>query len=147
MSSNRHCIKSTALSAYIDDELSGIEKGELESHLETCGLCQQMLDDLQHLRRNLRAMPPATVGFDLTPILQRKLAADKQQSRTTRRWGVLPLSFAAALTVAFGILLGGVLANAPTRPSDMPQAMALFDPIPPGGLCIGLDSCYRKEKI
>ncbi len=47
-----------------------------------------------------------------------------------RRWGVLP-------TIAFGILLGSILANAPTRANTAPPAMALFDPIPPGGLCIG----------
>jgi anti-sigma factor RsiW len=147
MNSNRHCIKSTALSAYIDGELSDIETGELELHLETCDLCQSMLGDLQHLQRNLRAMSPAAVGFDLTAILQRKLAAGEKRSRLAPRWGVLPLSFAAALTVTFGILLGSVLANAPAWGNNAPQAMALFDPIPPGGLCIGLDSCYRKEKI
>ncbi len=145
MNSNRHCIKSTALSAYIDGELSDIETGELRSHLATCDLCQEMLEDSRYLRRDLRAIPCATVGFDLAPILQGKLAAHQQH--VARRWGALPLSFAASLTVALGILLGSILANAPTRANTAPPAMALFDPIPPGGLCVGLDSCYPKEKI
>jgi anti-sigma factor RsiW len=147
MNSSRHCIKSAALSPYIDGELSEIGIGEIELHLEMCNLCQEVLDDLLRLRRDLRTMPLATIGFDLTPILEGRLAADEQPSRAAPRWGVLPLSFAASLMVAFGILLGSILADAPTRVNSTPPAMALFDPIPPGGLCIGLDSCYPKEKI
>lgn len=147
MNSNWQCIKCTGLSAYIDGELSSMEMSELESHLQGCEVCREMLDEMWNLRSALRAMPAATLGFDLTPILQQRLAAGQERAHRPRRWGVLPLSFAASLTVAFGILLGSVLANAPPRASSPPPAMALFDAIPPGGLCIGLDTCYRKEKI
>lgn len=147
MNSNRRCIHSGTLSAYMDGELSDAEGRRLALHIENCGLCRETLDDMRRLSRHLQTLPAATLGFDLTPILEQRLAIGKENTSAPRRWGALPLSFAASLTAAFGILLGSVLADAPARAGDPPPAMALFDAIPPGGLCIGLDTCYRKEKI
>lgn len=147
MNSNRRCIESTTLSAYIDGELSDVEKGEFERHMEACEPCREMAGKLQHLRKDLKAMRPVAIGFDLTPVLQGKLATGKKRSRMAPPWGPLPLSFAATLTITIGILLGTVLADAPGRANKVPSAMALFDPIPPGGLCVAFDSCYPEKKI
>jgi anti-sigma factor RsiW len=41
------------LSAYLDGELSQVERQEVEAHLETCEACQELLEDFLQLKDNL----------------------------------------------------------------------------------------------
>lgn len=147
MNSTRYCINSVALSAYVDGELSDEETMVLERHIENCKPCQEMLRKLRCLRTNLQAMPIGAIGFDLTPVLQERRAARHKRSRMAPSWAVLPLSFAATITITVGILLGTFLSPTPAYSTTMPPAMALFDPIPPGGVCSGFESCYPNGRI
>ena len=44
------------LSGYLDEELSDDEKRQVESHLETCASCQEVLNQLRKIREETEAM-------------------------------------------------------------------------------------------
>jgi RNA polymerase sigma factor (sigma-70 family) len=46
------------LSAYLDGELSSVEKESVESHLEECPLCRLALDDMREASKSYRAFVP-----------------------------------------------------------------------------------------
>ena len=147
---NRHCRKGEDLSAYLDGELDGKARLELEAHLEGCPVCTEMLQGLRRLQVCFRSLPELEVGFDLAPVVMTELARRPPPARRPRfgfhLWQLLPVSFAAAATVSLGIFLGVSLTSRPDMGLTS-ASLAIFDPIPPGGICIGLASCYPKENI
>src|ERR1700741_1784576 len=46
-----------SLGAYLDEDLSGPDKADLEEHLRTCELCQKALADLKSFREELLQSP------------------------------------------------------------------------------------------
>ena len=145
---NKYCKKSEALSAYLDDELDGKSRLKFEMHLGGCFACKEMLQDLRCLRGCFQAMPQQEVGFDLAPGV---LAAAGRRASATRWprlnwWQLLPVSFTAAATISLGVFLGASLTS-PHDAEPVAPTLAMFDPIPPGGLCIGFAECFPKEKI
>jgi anti-sigma factor RsiW len=46
-----------AVSAYLDGELSALERRRAESHLAGCDVCRDELTDMMFVRARLRAMP------------------------------------------------------------------------------------------
>jgi RNA polymerase sigma factor (sigma-70 family) len=46
------------LSAYLDGELSPVEQGRVEAHLEECPLCRLALDDMREASKSYRAFVP-----------------------------------------------------------------------------------------
>lgn len=145
---NRNCRRSEELSAYLDGELDEKSRLKFETHLGGCFACKEMLQDLRCLRECFQSLPQQEMGFDLAPAV---LAESRRRAPPTRRpsfslWQLLPASFAAAATVSLGIFLGISLTSQPDAELAAP-ALAMFDPIPPGGVCIGFAGCYPKEKI
>lgn len=145
---NRNCRRSEELSAYLDGELDEKSRLKFETHLGGCFACKEMLQDLRCLRECFQSLPQQEIGFDLAPVV---LAEPRRRAPSTRRprfslWQLLPASFAAAATVSLGIFLGISLTSQPDAELAAP-ALAMFDPIPPGGVCIGFAGCYPKEKI
>jgi hypothetical protein len=63
--------------------------------------------------------------------------------RPTRWWGLLPVSIGAAASIGIGVIMGAALFGGAAA---MPRvtAMSVFDTLPPGGLCLGPQSCYSK---
>ena len=55
------CAESLRMQAYFDGELDALSAAETERHLEACGDCRALLDDLQRLRAVIRRdlAPPA----------------------------------------------------------------------------------------
>lgn len=145
---NRHCRNNEELSAYLDGELDGKSRLALETHLESCTACKDMLQDLHCLRACFQALPQQETGFDLTPGLLAELGRRAPPARRPHfgLWQWLPVSFAAAATLSLGIFLGASLAGRHDAGVTVPT-LAMFDPIPPGGVCIGFAGCYTKEKI
>ena len=45
------------IEAYIDDELTPVEQGQLEAHAATCAACAAELEDARRLVGTLRALP------------------------------------------------------------------------------------------
>lgn len=145
---NKHCRRSGDLSAYLDGELDEKSRLNLEMHLGDCFACKEMLQDLRCLHGHFQGLPQQEVGFDLAPLVLERL---ERSAPTTRwlhlsLWQLLPVSFTAVATVSLGVFLGISLIGKPDAAVATPS-LAMFDPIPPGGLCIGFAGCYPKEKI
>lgn len=146
------CFNSTQLSAYIDGELSPAARQKIEAHLEDCAACAALLQDLRALQADFRVLEHASVGFDLAPAIQGRLAGAEAQGRPAGRrfWPyAVPLSLAAGIaTLALGFSIGNLLLHKPSLEIATPTvAMTLFDPVPLGGVCIGDSSCYPDGKI
>ncbi len=144
---NKYCRRSEDLSAYLDNELDKKSRLKFEMHLDGCSACKEMLQDLHCLQGCFQSLPQQEVGFDLAPGV---LAAAGRRASATRWprlsfWQLLPVSFTAAATISLGIFLGTSLIS-PHDTEPVAPTLAMFDPIPPGGLCIGFAECYLKEK-
>lgn len=143
-----NCPRTEALSALIDGELRGAARAEIATHAETCPLCGAMLKDLAGLRLALRPLAAARVGFDLIPLIEGRLAPRGELRRPVRdrrwwqSWQVLPSGLAAAAVLTAGVYMGALLAAGSGVTVMQPVAMALFDLVPPGGLCVGSPSCF-----
>lgn len=146
-----HCPRTEQLSALIDGELASGAQEQATSHAAACPLCGAMLRDLTDLHVALRPLAAARVGFDLAPLVEQRLAAGgrrQQRGRAPRRWQgwrLVPSGLAAAGVLTAGVYLGALLAGGAGVAAARPAAMAVFDPVPPGGICVGLQSCYQQR--
>ncbi|HEX6007709.1 MAG TPA: zf-HC2 domain-containing protein [Burkholderiales bacterium] len=145
------CPRTEALSALIDEELAGGARSEMVTHAASCPLCGAMLADLQRLRVALKPLAAARPGVDLAPLIEQRLRdkgvpsdSSHRPSRVARPrspWTLFPVAITAAGALALGVYFGALLAGGGTASMLRPASMALFDPIPPGGLCVGLPAC------
>jgi anti-sigma factor RsiW len=53
------------VSAYLDGELSGVERREADSHLAGCDLCREELAGMAAIRARLRALPMLELPVEL----------------------------------------------------------------------------------
>lgn len=147
------CSRNADLSAYVDGELSNGERRRIEAHLASCGVCQGSLQDLRELKQAFQSLPLVAVGFDLTPLIQVRLAHIKPENRlwlAIRKIGAIwPVPIAAACTLLMGILLGSIFVNKLDSAIAVPGSrdMAIFDVMPPGGLCVGMKSCHSQVEL
>lgn len=144
----KHCGRDEQRSPYVDGELDESARRKFEQHLPGCSDCQGALEDLRALRLAFRSLPGPEVGFDLAPAI---LARARRRTPVTTRWlggwQLLPVSFAAAATLALGVFLGIGLHDVPEPQSGVPT-LALFEPLPPGSVCVGFFSgCYPEKEI
>lgn len=112
--------------AYLDDELAGEERRELELHLVDCGACKQHLDaertELAMLRAAL-APPPAPdivkarIARALDEEDRKELGDQKQRARSRLGRWLLPGSALAAAAAALMVFVGVGL-----RPPEARQA-------------------------
>ncbi len=141
------------LSAYADGELAGALRAGIEAHLQDCPGCTAALRELEALRGAFRALPPLAAGVDLAPVLWPRLERERAaglwpRAGAYRGWRLAPLSLAAAATVVIGVFLGTLLVHGPAPVGGAPgAAMALFDPVPPGGICLASRLCPPAGKI
>lgn len=146
------CPRIEELSALIDGELAGAAGVEIATHAASCPLCGVMLEDFGRLRVALRPLADARLGVDLVPLVEGRLRDPGEPPRSPARdhgrhgWRLLPAGVVAAGVLATGVYLGGVLAGGAAATVLQPAAMAMFDPVPPGGVCVGLPSCYPLGK-
>ena len=142
------CPRVDALSALLDGELAGPARDEIAGHAERCPLCGSMLRELTDLSTAMQPLATVRVGFDLTPLIEPRLPAREKSRRVPERgrswwqgWQLLPSGLAAAGVLTGGVYLGALLVGGGGVTATQHPAMALFDPIPPGGLCVGIKSC------
>ena len=146
------CPRTEQLSALIDDELPARPREEIESHAAACPLCGPMLRELTDLRLALRPLGEARPGIDLAPLVELRLArrARRPQAESDKPWWhvwpLLPSGLAAAGVLSAGLYLGALLAGGATVSATRLTTMAVFDPVPPGGICVGFQSCYSRGK-
>jgi hypothetical protein len=121
------------LSEYLDDELTPVERAQIEAHLSTCRECAETLEELRAVvtrAANLPARPPVT---DLWPGIEPRLSGRSDavlpfHARATRRFSfTLPQIVAAGL--ALMVMSGGgvwVLQHG-GRATSMPPVAAVND--------------------
>jgi hypothetical protein len=148
------CPRTEALSALIDEELVGSARSETITHAASCSLCGARLSDLQRLHVALKPLAVARPGIDLAPLIEQRLREKGPPLELSHRpshvprlrsaWTLFPVGITAAGALALGVYFGALLAGGGTATVLRPASMALFGPVPPGGLCIGLPSCDGK---
>lgn len=142
------CPRSAQISALIDDELAGDARDEIESHAAACPVCGAMLEDMTGLRSTLRPLAATRLDFDLAPRIEQRLAPRRRPQRAAparnwwHGWQLAPAGLAAAGVLAAGIYFGALLTGGSGAVATQSIAMAAFNPIPPGSLCLGAASCY-----
>lgn len=104
-----------ALSAYLDDELSGEERSQLEQHLRDCTPCTALLADLELLARAgaEEQVPPAP-----TDMSARIMAHIPRGVVERRRHWIYRMPLAAAASLAAVAVLWVVFQSAPAPLSD-----------------------------
>ncbi len=148
----RQCPRTEQLSALIDDELPARPREDIESHAAVCPLCGPMLRDLTELRLAIRPLVEAPPGIDLAPLIEERLAprAGRPKAKSEKPWWqfwpLMPSGLAAAGVLTAGVYLGALLAGGATVSATRLTTMAVFDPVPPGGICVGFQSCYSRGK-
>ncbi|MBI3042561.1 MAG: zf-HC2 domain-containing protein [Betaproteobacteria bacterium] len=146
------CPRTEQLSALVDGELAGAARAEIADHAGSCPLCGAMLRDLGELRVAFRPLAAARPGVDLASLIEQRLAARGRPARPRRygrwwqAWQLLPSGLAAAGVLTAGVYLGALLTAGAGATALRPAAMAMFDAVAPGGLCVGLPSCYAPGK-
>lgn len=149
-SSPKHATDLAELSAYLDGELDAAAQQRVTTHLMACPACAARLAGLQALAAGFRALPEEKLGFDLAGVIEGRLAAAPRRPAPGRRrdWRTgWPLAVGAAASIAAGVFMGSTLVTGGAATTPRMAALRVFDTMPPGNLCIGLDSCYVKGNL
>jgi anti-sigma factor RsiW len=105
------------LSAYVDQELTGTARQELEAHLQTCETCRRRLDALRQTVSAVKAMPTEAPPRPFT------IPPQRQQRKATTGWAWAGGALAAAcllivVSIGFANLPhGGGTATTAARPA------------------------------
>jgi anti-sigma factor RsiW len=146
----KHAPDLPGLSAYLDGELDAAEAQRIAAHLAACPDCAAHLAELQALSAAFRALPEETLGFDLAGVIEGRRAHAPRPTAARRRrdwWAGLPVAVGAAASIAAGVFMGSTLVAGGAATAPRMAALHVFDTMPPGNLCIGLESCYAKGSI
>ena len=134
-----------ALSAYLDGELSGEERSQLEQHLRDCAGCTALLADLELLARTAaeEQVPPAPA--DLSARIMTHIPRGVVERR--RHW-IHRIPMAAAASLAAAALLWVVFRSAPPPLSDpeFGRDMVSRESQPPQGAAGALGSASETEE-
>ena len=110
------------IEAYIDGELTPVERGHLEAHVATCAACAAELQDARSLVKSLRALPPITCPDTVSQALQDRIHQTRQDRwRTAAKKWCAPLAAAAVLALIAGRLL---FDPEPAQPVFSPKEIA-----------------------
>lgn len=145
-----HAPDMLSLSAYLDGELDAAARRAMDAHLAACPACAARLAELQVLAEDFGRLAQDSLGFDLAGVIAGRLDAlpkprpDKPRRQAARWWGLLPASLGAAASLAIGVGMGSALIGGSSAAMPRVAAMSVFDTLPPGGLCLGPESCYSK---
>ena len=73
-----------SISGYLDDQLSGPERGSVASHLAACRHCAAVHERMARLRENLRSLPmvaaPARLATDLQVLASKEVVRRRRMS-------------------------------------------------------------------
>jgi hypothetical protein len=99
------------LSAYLDGELTGRERGEMESHLATCKSCSATLLELQAVVQEAGSLADRPPAADFWPEISRRIASqpravpDPDAGRGRRVSRTLTFSIPGALAAGLALIL------------------------------------------
>ncbi len=147
------CPRVEALSLLIDGEISGAALREIEAHAASCPICGTTLRDFRGLRSAFSALGNSPAGVDIAALIDARLpprappraAVRPSRPRSGWRWQLAPAGVAAAGLLAAGAYLGMLLGGGAAVSAARPPAIAVFDTVPPGGLCAA-PICYGRGR-
>lgn len=143
------CPRVEALSLLIDGEISARARHDIETHAASCPICGATLRDFSGLRSAFSALGDSPAGVDIAALIDARLPP-RAPARPTRqpsrwRWQLAPAGLAAAGVLATGAYLGMLLGGGAAVSAARPPAVAVFDVVPPGGLCAA-PVCYGRGR-
>ena len=101
------------ISSYLDGEMSVIEKGAFEEHLEACGGCCEILDDLKAISDTASSLeelsPPPTLWNSIRSSIEEEQNQLKPQAQTSRQQTQTPKKI-RSLQFSMGELLAAAIA-------------------------------------
>jgi anti-sigma factor RsiW len=143
------CPRVEALSLLIDGEISGSARREIEMHAASCPICGATLREFSGLRSVFSALGDSPAGVDVAALIDERLPPRAQarpaRERSGWRWQLAPAGLAAAGVLAAGAYLGMLLGGGAAVSVARPSAVAVFDAMPPGGLCLA-PVCYGRGR-
>ena len=134
-----------SFSSYLDGELSPREVGDLEAHLEACGSCHAIFQELAQVQRQARALPDQLPEKDLWPGIAEAIrfagegdpqiialhppsaAPPVPRNRTGFRLSYFQAAAAGLVLALFSGAMGAFLSRGP---SIEPLAVVVDDPSP-----------------
>ncbi|MBK8812580.1 MAG: zf-HC2 domain-containing protein [Acidobacteria bacterium] len=154
-----------SLSLYPDGSLSSEDKAVVDSHLVTCPICRQKLDDFELLRSSLRRISRPAVPADLTSTVRSAMRTELYRSRNSRfgfvpegfreflKMRVMPYAVGSAASVVIGftmlwMLLSGTAGPARDVASTQDSTTPVF--LPPVTSSVGdviTPTAFAAERI
>lgn len=125
---------SELISAYLDGELSSVERAELLDHLSGCGRCSAELEDVQRVRAAIRSLPVLELPADILPAV--KGAAEVIPLHRNR--GVWVGAAAAVIALA---IVGAALLTPPPASVSVDELSSRF------GARVSLDPAFGPAKV
>lgn len=143
------CPRVEALSLFVDNEISGSARDEIEAHAAYCPLCGAMLGEFRKLRNALGTLEDPTLGVDIATLIGDRLPPRTPPYRGRRRvgwrWQLAPAGLAAVGMLATGAYLGMLLSGGTAVRIGSAPAVSVFTSVPPGGLCL-MPGCYARGR-
>jgi len=96
------------LDAYLDGELSALEKADVDAHLSVCERCAAELASIARVVASLKTLPHLEPARDLTEDLDALIAASKRRQLVVHPAAWVAIAAAAALAVVAYRLIPGV---------------------------------------
>lgn len=133
------------LADYLDEKLSGIQRGAVESHLEICRMCDAELQDLRNFSLEITALPPEQSPAPLVPHAPARSWRRQLMESLTVRWPVLAGASALLLLIAwlfYSQLRDGrqtppiIVAVSPTSAPSSPSPAVVEGGEPTGALAL-----------
>lgn len=144
------CPRVEDISALMDGMLTGHAGEEMKAHVAHCPLCAAALRDFTVMSTRLQALRDIRSNVDIAALVGPRIWTPAAPSRKrVRRWGGIwqfgPRALAGAGAIGVGAYLGLMLV-AGGGTALRPQAMTVFDAVPPGALCAGLPLCSPRGR-
>ena len=143
------CPRIEALSLLIDGEISASARRAIETHAASCSICGATLRDFSSLRSAFSALGDSPAGVDVAALIDQRLPPRAPlrpaRRRSGWRWQLAPAGLAAAGVLATGAYLGMLLGGGAAVGLARPAAVAVFDVVPPGGLCVA-PVCFGRGR-
>jgi len=136
------CPRTVLLSACLDPGWTGRRRALIVAHVRTCPVCAAELDALRSLSDGLRALPSPVLDVDLSRW-HRTVPLFAWLRKWRDGWAWVPASLAVTASLLAGISLGNLPATpaASAQPVEVAFRLDLFNPVPPGGLCVAAGLC------
>ena len=119
------------ITAYVDGELAGEARAELESHIETCASCRAEVAAQERLAEAFAARPEVTPAGDFEARFWARVAREREAQGTSWvRWLSWRHILGVAVVTAVALLLFLPLPERPivSGPLARPTATAKIDP-------------------